>query len=709
MRDQFTGDFITYEWKWADPVPHIAFLHPGAKAWRDLYVRKCREIMGNYHADAVHLDCTLVMPNVLDRADGLNTIQGNQAFHQDLRTALPDLALGGEGLNEVSCRHEAFAQIHAAFAIIFPGGTPERAGNDSGADCSHPISAYLLSPYTRWYGYLGYPPPDASPLYRTWTRAYESWGVAPTLSTPTLAGLDHPSPDLRARLEEMKLVDHYDLVPDFDSDPTPQTKLVWRGKGGAKLVYDRDDHGGSHVWFADASGQPRTIYRYLRGATTFVGEGTIGEAASYDERGIYGLDPKHTYLCTPGPRPADVPHLLRLPEGTIARGLRTSDDFLLFDLATPPRGIDLRAAFDDAALGVTIDGKDSPLGSQAVFVQSHDTCGGKSMDSLFSHPPWDYEHGVIGEAFAEWTVKVPADGKPALYFSFGLRDGAEKTDGVTFSVRADGKELLRRDWQKCEWLPCRIDLTPYAGRTIKLRFVIGKGPTGRGGFAWSCWGEPRIIVDPLPQPLSLDLLTPAKALSAAGPAGPAHVEFVAAEGKLFRHHVETQAPGATCLIFRKPAPISLPLDLLKAPFTWASVIDGAAIPPQDRPAYLSATPGEGTCGGETRPAMVTHPPIGGVTAIDYLVTLPAGTPAHLAFACGLQDGSKSTNGVAFIVEVNGQEVSRQVAAAADGWHPGEVDLTPYAGQTILLSLVVDSLGDASYDWSRWSQPRIEPR
>ncbi len=708
MRDALTGGLITYEWQWSDPVPHIAMIHPGAKAYRDLYVRKCREIVQNYHADAVHLDVTLVMPNVTQRADGLNTIEGNEAFHRDLRTALPGLALGGEGLNEVSCRHEAFAQTHGLFAVTMAAGSPERIGNEEGADCSHPISAYLLSPYTRWYGYLGYSPPADTPLYRAWTRAYESWGVAPTLAQPTLAGLEHPSPDLRVRLEEMRLVDHYDLQPDFDSDPTPLSKLVWRGRGGAKLVYDRDEHGGSHVWFAEGNGKPRTIYRYLRGSTTFLGEGTVGQSAAYDDQGIYGLDPLHTYLCTPGPRPADVPHLLRLPEGTIARGLRSSADFLLFDLATPPQGFDLRKAFVDANLGITIDGQDRPLGSQAIFVESRDVCGGKTKESLFSHPPWDSEHGVIGEAFAEWTVKIPPDGKPALDFFVGLRDGAEKGDGVTFSVRVDGKELLRQDWQKCEWLPCRVDLTPYAGRTIKLRFVIGKGPTGRGSFAWAVWGEPRIVIDPAPQPLSLELLAPAKALSAAGPTGPARCEFLRAEGKLFRHRVETQAPGATCLLFRKPEPSTLPLDLLTAPFAWGSVVAGAEIPPQDRPAYLSATPGEGTSGGETRPALVTHPPIGGATAIDYLVTLPAGKPARLSFACGLQDGSKST-GVGFVVEVNGQEVSRQTVAAADGWHPGTVDLTAHAGETILLSLVVDALGDASYDWSRWAEPRIETR
>ena len=708
MRDALSGDLITYEWKYSDPVPHIAMIHPGAKAYRDLYVRKLREAVERYSVDAFHLDVTLVMPNVTQRADGFDTIGGNGAFHRDLHAALPQIALGGEGLNEVSCRREAFAQVHGGFAINMGSG-PERIANDAGIDCSHPISAYLLSPFTHWYGYLGYPPPDASPLYRGWTRAYESWGVAPTLSSPSLAGLQHPGPDLRARLEEMRLVDRYDLKPDFDASPNPQTKCVWRGPSGAKLVYDRDEHGGSHVWFAEASGQPRTIYRYLRGSTVFLGEGTVGQCAAYDDRGIYGLDPGRTYLCTPEPRPTDEPRLMRLPEGTIARGLRSSADFMLFDLATRPQGFDLRQAIGEASLGITVAGQDHPLGSQAQVVATGASCGGKTKDVLFAHPPWDTEHGVIGEAFAEWTVKVPDGARPALDFAFGLRDGAEKGDGVTFAVRVDGKELLRQDWKLCEWLPCHVDLSPYMGRTIKLRFSVGKGPEGRGSFAWALWGEPRIVTDPLPKPLGVDVLTPAKAWAATGPVLPPVLAFLRPEGKLFRHHVETATPGATCLFFGRPAPASLPLDLRTAPFTWTTVVDGMAIPVSERPAYAIATPGEGISGGVTRPGLVAHPPIGGATVADYVIALPKDKPAQLRFSAGIQEGAKGTNGVAFIVTVNGQVVSRQEIAGSDGWHEGTVDLSAHAGKTILLSLIADAMGDASYDWARWGEPRIEAK
>jgi len=709
LRDLFAGEPITYFWRFPDPPPRIVMLHPGAKAWRELYVRKCREIVERYGVDTLHLDVTLSMPNVTDRADGLNTVQGNVAFHDDLRTALPEVALGGEGLNEVSCRREAFAQTHGLFAVRHPGDQPDRVADDAGVDCSHPVSAYLLSPFTRWYGYLGYPTPGASALYRGWTRAYESWGVTPTLSSPTLSALEHPDADLRARLEEMRLIDSHDLQPDFDANESPDTKCVWRGRDGTKLVYERDDRGGSHAWFAAATGERSTVYRYLRGRTAFQGEGSLGPWAAFDENGLYGLDPERTYLCEPTPRDYKTPHLLRLPEGVLVRGMRYAADFMLFDLDVPPAAIDLSRRFAEATLGTVIDGKEQPIASRAQFTRTRATCGGVGKDGLFAHPPWDQEHGLIGDVFADWPVRVPEGGKPALELSLGLRDGAENADGVTFTVAIDGTVVLQKDWKRCEWLPCRVELSPYAGREVKLRLSVGKGPEGRGSFAWAVWGEPEIVVEPTPQPLSVEVLAPRRVVGAAGSSAGASATLVRREGDLRRHRVSTRVPGATCLFFRKPQPAALPVDLRATPFSWMATVGGMSLPAGNLPAYLTAAPGEGQSGGVTKAALVTHPPIDGSTALDYLLTLPKDPPAELRFSTALQDGAAGTNGVAFLVAVNGHVAYRKEVTGPDGWHEGCVNLSAHAGETVLLSLIVDAQGSARCDWSRWGEPRIEGR
>ena len=59
-----------------------------------------------------------------------------------------------------------------------------------------------------------------------------------------------------------------------------------------------------------------------------------------------------------------------------------------------------------------------------------------------------------------------------------------------------------------------------------------------------------------------------------------------------------------------------------------------------------------------------------------------------------------------MVEANGRELYRRQVTSPDGWHPGEVDLSEFAGQVVLLSLIVDADGSYSYDWATWAEPTI---
>jgi hypothetical protein len=683
MREALSGELITYLWPWSDPEPHIAMIHPGARAWRELYVGKCRDIVSKYGADALHLDVTLSMPNVTERADGLSTVQGNVAFHRDLQATLPETALGGEGLNEVSCRHECFAQTHGLLALVQPPGQPGRLHDPAGADCSHPISAYLLAPYTAWYGYLGYPPPAPSELYRGWTRAYESWGVLPTLSHPTSAELADPGPDLRARLEEMRLIDHYDMRPDFDAEASDGAKCVWLGRDGTRLVYEADGFGGSHAWFQAPSGEGRTVYRYVRGRTSVRGEGHIGGWPAYDQAGLYGLDPDRLHLMEPGAPDLGCPHVGRLPEDVVLRGFRCTDRFVLADFGLRRQVLDLTRNVSEAEVGINVRGVDQPLGRRAQFAPEYAVAGGRTRPALSVHPPWDPQPGVIGTVFAEWKVRIP-QGDSRLEFAIGLRDGAEASDGVTFLVHVNGCEVFRRDWGRCAWRPCRVDLAAFAGQTVRLRLSVDKGPQGRGTFAWAAWGEPCLSSDARGLRFPLEVQTPGQTL-----------------------RTPAKAPGALCFPLDRPAPAGLPLHLLQAPFSWAPLLHGVPLSDKDRPTYLGASVGSGECGGVAKPALAVHPPIGGATVVDYVLTLPANAPAVLTTYAGLQDGADRSNGLDFAVAVNGEVLHRLPVERPDGWHPIEVGLSRWVGQTIVLSLIADARGDAVCDWARWGEPTVQ--
>jgi len=42
-----------------------------------------------------------------------------------------------------------------------------------------------------------------------------------------------------------------------------------------------------------------------------------------------------------------------------------------------------------------------------------------------------------------------------------------------------------------------------------------------------------------------------------------------------------------------------------------------------------------------------------------------------------------------------------------GWEEAVVDLSPWAGQTVLLGLITDSDGANICDWAHWGEPTLE--
>jgi hypothetical protein len=74
---------------------------------------------------------------------------------------------------------------------------------------------------------------------------------------------------------------------------------------------------------------------------------------------------------------------------------------------------------------------------------------------------------------------------------------------------------------------------------------------------------------------------------------------------------------------------------------------------------------------------------------------------------GVHDGADPSNGVGFRIRVNGEERWSHDQRPGEPWTPWEVSLADFAGQTVILSLVTDALGDYSYDWAHWGEPRVE--
>lgn len=108
----------------------------------------------------------------------------------------------------------------------------------------------------------------------------------------------------------------------------------------------------------------------------------------------------------------------------------------------------------------------------------------------------------------EWTVRLPAKLKRAeLHSAVAISASAPEdpvADGVFFEVQAvsEGREGQRLFAQylgpeQREWVPFRVSLKPYAGRTVTLRF--GSSPGGNLGQDWTMLRFPYIDLELEPE------------------------------------------------------------------------------------------------------------------------------------------------------------------------------------------------------------------
>ena len=132
--------------------------------------------------------------------------------------------------------------------------------------------------------------------------------------------------------------------------------------------------------------------------------------------------------------------------------------------------------------------------------------GGQQRPAIGMHPPW-FDHQV-GTIYCEFPLQLPA-GKPIrLRFANAISaDG--KGDGVTFRVRVAsidspegtfGDVLFQRHTAEKTWQPAEVDLSQYAGKTIRLQLESHPGPKNDTGWDHCYWAEPTIYCGAPPQP-----------------------------------------------------------------------------------------------------------------------------------------------------------------------------------------------------------------
>ena len=107
---------------------------------------------------------------------------------------------------------------------------------------------------------------------------------------------------------------------------------------------------------------------------------------------------------------------------------------------------------------------------------------------------------LFAAVLATFTFRVSLPVTPtALVFWMGMDPAlqAPQGDGVVYRVEVEGREVfsntLRPEEARAGWWPARADLTPWAGRTVRLTLTLDPGPAGDTNGDWAGWGDVQVV------------------------------------------------------------------------------------------------------------------------------------------------------------------------------------------------------------------------
>ncbi len=690
-------------WLWTRATPEIrfAYINPACKAWRDHFTEAMVKLCQDYDIDSLHLDQTLCIFNDHNGPiDGMSMIEGNIALHQQLREALPDVALSGEGLNEITYRHEAFAQRHA-WGLNHVDGTWDRRY----LQLAHPISSYLFRPYTIINGYLGCAPPTEGQLYAAWNEAYEHWGVIPTLK-PSLEQLRRPTGFSRQLFDEVGFWQQERLDIDMKGDWADDIAFPLRTADGRRAERTTD----GRLLLGE-----RQISHTITSVDRVEATGSIPGWRAFDRKALLGLDPLRWYPYVEDPPSFDQFHLAALPDGMIAEAVACRDDMAMIRISSPANIVVDLVELLDLAEGGSRPIEGEPFQAQGPFTAPDGSGFDRASETTLSaHPPWKaegtdpgtgakHQHGT-GVAYVRYRVQLPERGRLRFVSDVYTDRGAvgqPNSDGVTFAcnVRCDKKEL------QCEIhnandepKTLELELTPFAGREVELELSVHPGPKLKPSFDWARWLRPRIEREPRTRG-TIAVAGSKPWQSALGCEG---ILPIVKKGNTLQ--IETKLPGAVFLLGVQPREVSLPVDLSQQ--TRHQMLSLGGSHDATAPSFVNVHPASAAVGGVVRSGLSAHPPHQGRTIAHLPIVLPE-KPAVLKTWIGIRDGSEST-GVVFAIEINGGQVARR-RMLPGRWEQVEVDLSSWKGKPIVLSLITDADGPYSFDWAFWGEPRIEPQ
>ena len=671
FRHRWSGNPMGWFWDRPEESGRHAFINPASSEFRGILVEQLTDLSQKYPIDAIHLDVSLIARNDANGLiAGLNAAQGNAQLHTDLTKAIPWVVFGGEGLHEVTFFRESFAQRLVYALDIEP----------------HPISTFLFSPYTLLYGHLGLPNPDIGPkLYQEYLALYERWGILPTLRLWSVEQFEADYPETQRLLSIAKVWQEVGFKPDFETDWDTETLFQYVGSAGEVTTLRGTDRRIALILPESTTG-----YERISGVTQIDTERSLRDWRAYNQTSLLGLNPEKPYLLNDAPRDFSQVRINDLPEGVSVTASRVTKNAALFRLERTDASheIDLVSQIHLARTGILLNGVALPRQRGATFRQVEASIAGVQKPAIHAHPPYQ---GISGDAFGEWTIPLPESPNICLKFDIGLRDGSEGSDGVTFIVSVEGDEIFHEHYDAQRWQHFSLDLTRYQKQRITLRFTTTPGPVGNGAWDWAVWGEPKIVSEPANTLEKIGFFLPDESIISF----PGTLKHQG-EGQ---YSLETALPAQVLFLFQSPQRVDGVYNLREAQFVAGLQFDEifrlGSVWDSGRRMTLTAD-------SVTKDTISAHPPPNGQTVLQFLLSLPDAEKLTFAFSMGLADKNCSLDGVFFKVFLNGAQRFEHFGFNTPGWVDAQLSLSEFAGETVLLELVTDSVESATCDWAHWA-------
>lgn len=483
----------------------LAYIHQADERWQQFSIRTLRQLVDDYDVDAVYLDCSSVTVNGV-RHRGMTPAAGARDWHRAVRAALPNLALLGEQVHEATVGGEAFA-------LESLGSWGHAEAREMLYQTVHPIGGAIMSDYCNRFRWRG-----RGRDFGEWQDASERACHIPNTF-----------------VDRIKVYGRYGLRYTYPEAWEANVRSYLRGTDGRLFRYVSDH--GSRLETID--GGEEFFYWRLHGAATVPRRGRIEDWYAWNGAGQpIGLDPEDYYLMRPGAPPESPFTITAVSEGLVLDELRAFPDFVTIR----PRFLDgaetgkIRLVWAGAKpVAVTGAGSMLPLTDgvlevpgdvvslvicrqvpealpapiavlerppaqevvqnnrrfavpehvrdrRAPTVRPSDEAPHLRLNAL----PW-YE----GEQRIHFLVRVPDTPEPVLTGQYALPVIGRLTryaDGVTFSVRLNGREIVREHRENGpDWPPFTAPLAAYRDQPLLITLVTEPGPLHQCDTAF--WGD----------------------------------------------------------------------------------------------------------------------------------------------------------------------------------------------------------------------------